>query len=365
MADKIRITYEELNDARVSEILARQEEESAWRAGAQPAPTGAAKTGFIYRSWFYLLCAGLVGALIAWALVEPSFEDSMVQTGEGTAAALIMLLGVGGLTGLMIGAVEGLLARNYARAARSGLIGLGIGVGGGFVALIVAGLAGMVIGLLGVAIIGERAAQHPQEYFAGFLLFMIMRSIMWTILFMAVGLGPGIALKSKKMAWNGFVGGMIGGALGGLLFDPINYVVSRGTFETDADLSRAIGFGVVGACAGLMIGLVETLAKEAWLLMTAGPLKGKQFIIYRNPTLIGSSPRCDVYLFKDPAVEEAHAAIHAIRDGYEIEDNGTKTGTFVNNVEVKRKRLVNGDQIRIGNAIFVYSEKEKKEKKGQ
>ena len=99
--------------------------------------------------------------------------------------------------------------------------------------------------------------------------------------------------------------------------------------------------------------------------MTAGPLKGKQFIIYRNPTLIGSSPRCDIYLFKDPVVEEAHAAIHQIRDGYELEDKGSKSGTYVNNVRVKRKRLVSSDQIRIGNALFVYSEREKKEKKSR
>jgi len=32
-------------------------------------------------------------------------------------------------------------------------------------------------------------------------------------------------------------------------------------------------------------------------------------------------------------------------------------------VRIRRKRLVNGDQIRIGNALFAYSEKEKKEKK--
>ncbi len=363
MSDKIRITYEELNDPRISEVLARQEEENAWRAGAPSAAPEKVKTAFFYRSWFYLLCAGLIGALIAWALVEPHFDDEMVTSGKGTAAAVILLLGVGGMAGLMIGAVEGILARNYSRAIRSGFIGLGIGVGGGFVALIAAGIVNIFIMIIGVAIVGERAAGDPQHHFAGFLLVMIWRTIVWTIVFMAVGLGPGIALKSKKMAWNGFVGGMIGGALGGLLFDPINYVVSGGTFQAAADLSRAIGFAVVGAFAGLMIGLVETLAKEAWLLMTAGPLKGKQFIVYRNPTLIGSSPRCDVYLFKDPEVQEVHAAIHTVRDGYEIEDKGTASGTFVNNVRIKRKRLANGDQIRIGKALFAYSEKEKKEKK--
>ncbi|HEX9901690.1 MAG TPA: FHA domain-containing protein [Acidobacteriota bacterium] len=365
MPDKIRITYEELKDPRVDEVLARQTEESAWRAGAPAVAAGPAKTGFIHRNWFYLMMAGLIGAFIAWSIVEPFFKDEDIINNKQAGIAFLMLISVGGMAGLMIGAAEGILARNYSRAARSGLIGLGIGVGGGLASAIIAGLVMMLVALVGVAIVGEQAASDPAHHFSGFLLLMIWRSIAWTLLFMAVGLGPGIALKSKKMAMNGFVGGMIGGAIGGLLFDPIFFLISGGSLAKEADLSRAVGFTLVGAFAGLMIGLVETLAKEAWLLMTAGPLKGKQFIIYRNPTLIGSSPRCDVYLFKDPEVEEAHAAINLVRDGYELEDKGTKSGTYVNNVRIKRKRLVNGDQIRIGSALFVYSEKEKKEKKGK
>ena len=363
MPDKIRITTEELHDPRVDEVLARQAEENAWRAGAPAVPAGPAKTGFIHRNWFYLMMAGLIGAFIAWAIVEPFFRDADIINNKQAGIAFLMLISVGGMAGLMIGAAEGILARNYGRAARSGLIGLGIGVGGGLASAIIAGLVMMLVALVGVAIVGEHAAGDPAHHFSGFLLLMIWRSIAWTLLFMAVGLGPGIALKSKKMALNGFLGGMIGGAIGGLLFDPIFYLISGGSMTKEADLSRAVGFTLVGAFAGLMIGLVETLAKEAWLLMTAGPLKGKQFIIYRNPTLIGSSPRCDVYLFKDPEVEEVQAAIHLVRDGYELEDKGSRSGTFVNNVRTKRKRLVNGDQIRIGNALFVYSEKEKKEKK--
>ncbi len=374
MPDKIRITYDELKDPRVDEVLARQAEENVWRAGVPAVPAEPAKTSFIHRNWFYLMMAGLIGAFIAWAIFEPfmtSTEQIAIQN-QGLSQeealkfagfAILMLLSIGGMIGMMIGAVEGFLARNYQRAIRCGLIGLGIGVGGALVAALATGIISQIVNLIGMAIVGEEAAKNPQHHFSGFLLIMISRSIAWAILFIAVGLGPGIALKSKKMAMNGFVGGMIGGAIGGLLFDPINYFISGGTMMKSAGLSRAIGFTVVGACAGLMIGLVETLAKEAWLLMTAGPLKGKQFIIYRNPTLIGSSPRCDVYLFKDPAVAEVHAAIHLVRDGYELEDKASQSGTFVNNVRIKKKRLVNGDQIRIGSALFVYSEKEKKEKK--
>jgi hypothetical protein len=177
---------------------------------------------------------------------------------------------------------------------------------------------------------------------------------------MALGLGPGIAVKSKKMVLNGFLGGMLGGLIGGLLFDPVNYLVSGGTLDTGVEVSRAVGSCAVGAGVGVMIGLVEMLTKDAWLLMTAGPLTGKQFIVYNNPTLIGSSPKCEVYLFKDPAIDPFHAAIHKMRDAYEIEDRNSGSGTYVNGERVTRRSLVNGDEIRIGRTVFAYSERAKR-----
>ena len=42
---------------------------------------------------------------------------------------------------------------------------------------------------------------------------------------------------------------MIGGAIGGLLFDPINYLLSGGTFETGVEVSRGWRFCILGASA--------------------------------------------------------------------------------------------------------------------
>ncbi len=361
MGEKIRITYNDLQSPKIDEILQRQNEESALRAGAGTASEELSKISLIHKSWFNLMIAGLLGALLAWVLIEPYIKDSEINT-EGTNALLIlMLLSVGGMVGLMIGSMEGILARNFSRAVKAGLVGLGIGFGGGLVSIFVAGLIALIIIPIGVSVVGKEAATDPAHHFSGFMLVVIVRSLLWTVLGMTVGLGPGIGLKSKKLVLNGFIGGMIGGAIGGLLFDPINYVVSGGTLATHAEVSRAIGFAVVGSCAGLLIGLVETLTKDAWLLMTAGPLKGKQFIIYKNPTIIGSSPKCEIYLFKDPSIEPFHAAIHVLRDGYEIEDRNTSSGTWVNGHMIKRQKLRNGDTIQVGETRFTFSEKEKKD----
>jgi len=81
------------------------------------------------------------------------------------------------------------------------------------------------------------------------------------------------------------------------LFDPIEQLFT--TADGSAWPSRMIGFTTIGLLVGMFVGLVELWTRTAWLLMRAGPLAGKQFVIYRNPTVLGSSPKADIYLFKD------------------------------------------------------------------
>jgi len=355
MTNKIKISYEDLQAPRVDEILSQ---DSSFRRGmgSREDAEETAKVSFIHKSWFYLMLAGLIGAIIAWGLIEPYFGDTE-ETSRANFFAIILFPTVGGLAGFMIGGVEGILARNYLRAAKGAFIGLGVGFGGGLVSIVAGSIVFVIVALIGLGMfdIGDST-----KSFGGFIVWVIARSLAWTVAGMTVGLGPGIAIKSKKMTLNGFLGGMLGGLIGGILFDPINYVVSGGTMETGAEVSRAIGLGVIGATAGLMIGIVEMLTKDAWLLMTEGPLKGKQFIVYKNPTHIGSSPNCEIYLFKDPSIEPYHAEIQIARDGYLLEDKHSPNGTLVNGQKIANKRLRNGDVIQIGKAKFIYSEKEKK-----
>jgi len=359
MSEKLKISYEDLNNPLVDAAIERAKKEESLRTGSGTASDELARTSLIYKNWFNLMLAGLFGAFLAWALIEPHVNDN--DYGSTESYLLLLLLTVGAFVGLMIGSMEGILARNFSRALKAGLVGLAVGFGGGIVACICIGIVYTLLRGIGAGLIGYEAASDPVHHFSGFLLHVIIRSILWAILGMTVGLGPGIGLKSKKLVFNGFIGGMIGGAIGGMLFDPINYFVSGGTFDNGVAISRAIGFCVLGASTGLMIGMVETLSKEAWLIMTVGFLKGKQFIIYKNPTVIGSSPKCEIYLFKDPDIEPTHARINKLRDGYEIEEiNQSRTGTWINGTKVKRQRLNNGDQVQIGKTVFTFSEKEKK-----
>jgi hypothetical protein len=355
----VRITYDDTRSPSVDAILQQQAEEAAARAGQQRGAAAAksARVSLIYESWFNLALAGVTGAFVGWMLIEPAM--SRLESGQAEQGTEFFVFPtIGALVGLTIGCMEGILARNFSRAFKAGVFGLGVGFFGGIVSRIVGGIVWVSVLRTGVEIMGPAAFRGVHANAVVF--FMIARSIAWAISGMTVGLGPGLALQSRALVWNGFVGGMIGGLFGGFLFDPINFVVSGGSFQTGAWVSRAIGFCVIGASAGAMIGIVEMLTKDAWLVVSAGRLKGKQFIVYNNPTSIGSSAKCQIFLLKDPKIEPIHALVHVMRDGYELEDTGTSAGTRVNGQRIRRRRLQSGDEIQIGETRLVYSEKEKK-----
>jgi pSer/pThr/pTyr-binding forkhead associated (FHA) protein len=90
----------------------------------------------------------------------------------------------------------------------------------------------------------------------------------------------------------------------------------------------------------------------------AGPLAGMQFVIFRNPTVLGSAPKADIDLFKDEAIEPRHALSHDRGGRFEIEDTGTSEGTYVNGIPVKRQILKLGDQIVLGKTMLEFALKE-------
>jgi hypothetical protein len=135
------------------------------------------------------------------------------------------------------------------------------------------------------------------------------------------------------------------------LYDPIYFSTHND------DLGRLTALVVIGLGAGLGTGLIENAAKNGWLKVTAGLIAGKQFILYRNPTFIGSGPECPIYLFRDPLVGKRHAAIHIVPGGFELENLPLGSDTTINGKPVTRVRLRAGDQIRVGTTSFIFQEK--------
>jgi pSer/pThr/pTyr-binding forkhead associated (FHA) protein len=75
--------------------------------------------------------------------------------------------------------------------------------------------------------------------------------------------------------------------------------------------------------------------------------RGQERKLLRKTT-IGRSRECNIFL-EDLAVSRLHATIRQLADGgYEIEDRGSATGTFVNGMRVTRYHLIEGDIVHIG-----------------
>ena len=85
----------------------------------------------------------------------------------------------------------------------------------------------------------------------------------------------------------------------------------------------------------------------------SGPVEGRIFSLEEGEISIGREPTNQVSLL-DPLVSRRHCVLR--RDGPDVrlEDLDSRNSTFVNGVPVKERVLVHGDQVRVGNSIFVF-----------
>ena len=252
-----------------------------------------------------------------------------------------------GLSGMLLamclGVAEPLSERNMPATVRNGALGAAMGLLGGVV-------VSLFVDRLFRAAAGDEVSGEANQFT---LRDVFARAVAWGVLGLFLTIGPGLLMRNRKKLAIGLAGGMIGGAVGGALFDPVNYLAG-------AEMSRLVALVAIGGLAGLSTALIENAAKTGWLRVTAGFIAGKQFILYRNPTFIGSAPDSQIYLFKDPKVGRRHAALHLVHGGVDIEDLPLGSQTFVNGVPVTRARLHNGDQITIGASMFLFQEKTRK-----
>jgi transcriptional regulator with GAF, ATPase, and Fis domain len=94
-------------------------------------------------------------------------------------------------------------------------------------------------------------------------------------------------------------------------------------------------------------------ATGARLEAVSGPLKGKLFSLTQDELSIGRDPSNEVSLL-DPLVSRRHCVIRKEASGFRLQDLESRNNTFVSGVPVRERVLVQGDQIRVGDSIFVF-----------
>jgi transcriptional regulator with GAF, ATPase, and Fis domain len=88
------------------------------------------------------------------------------------------------------------------------------------------------------------------------------------------------------------------------------------------------------------------------LLAIAGPLKDSTFALPSGEIHIGRDPS-NLLSINDLSLSRRHCALSRDEDGCKIRDLDSRNGTSVNGVAVKESRLRHGDQISVGDSIFL------------
>ena len=95
----------------------------------------------------------------------------------------------------------------------------------------------------------------------------------------------------------------------------------------------------------------------ASLLITKGAATqiGKQFVVKNRPLAGGRHPSQEIQLL-DPEVSRRHFLIRPQSDGHVItEAHAAANGVYVNDARITEHVLQEGDQIRVGATVLIYS----------
>src|SRR5258707_5869742 len=99
------------------------------------------------------------------------------------------------------------------------------------------------------------------------------------------------------------------------------------------------------------------------LLSISGPIKGSEFPLNKEESTIGRESSNAIWL-EHPSVSRRHCMVNVQDDRFTIFDLDSRNGTFVNRVPVKQRQLATGDEVQIGEYVFLFLTREPAEVAG-
>ncbi|CAN5816569.1 hypothetical protein BH23ACT8_BH23ACT8_24880 [soil metagenome] len=336
-------------EARVAELRAAAVPQTVRTVGS-PTDAGARRwwRGGIASSAASGLLGGVAGWVISEVLTRPDSPGGPFADDPGLATALFLALFATGLATVMAG-WEGIQLRSVRKAmpalARAVPLALIVGAFVGYLVQVVI-YEPIIESALRRALAEQSAAASDAVLMNGV---RIGRAIGFMVAGSALGLALGAASRSGKRAVNGLLGGAVGGFVGGFMFDAIGTALSADS----GTVSRFVALVLTGALAGLAIGLVETARRDHWIEIVSGGMAGKQFILYRDQTTVGSDVSCDVTLIKDPSIAPIHATLVAAGPHLALRA-ASGAAVTVNGTAVTERQLQDHDLVQVGQTVLRY-----------
>ncbi len=91
------------------------------------------------------------------------------------------------------------------------------------------------------------------------------------------------------------------------------------------------------------------------LILERGSDAGLTFALSSEVTTAGRNPECEIFL-DDITVSRKHAVIRHTSGGYEIRDEGSLNGTYVNGERISSTTLHSGDEVLIGKFRLLFAD---------
>lgn len=276
--------------------------------------------------------AGALGGSAAWAFV--------ISLSTTSASGLVTEMMLGSLTGIFIGAFlwshEPITGRQYKAALKRAAYGAAAGL--------VGGAAGAVLGNTAFTALGAVVANAGR--FKASLGVAFAVALGWAILGAAVGVSGGVMIRSRERALYGLSGGAIGGLLGGLM---LNELSATSIWSTLA------GLVLLGLSIGAFISLVEEAFVSAKLKVIKGRHVDREFSLLKETNVVGRDDRSDVCLSGAEGVALQHAFIKRKNGHFSIEADKDGKVVYVNQKLIHNSKLSDGDVIRVGSILLMFS----------
>jgi len=279
--------------------------------------------------------AGLLGGIAGFILSETIqggdtnrfFPESLyLSTGVWF---LLIIVGIG----LLLSASQGIIEKNVEKSTSNILTALPALAIGGFI-------SGAVAQKVYEVLLENDGSQ------------VTARTIAWGIAGGLGGLAVGAGFRSVIRVRNCGIGGLGGGLLGGLLFDQIS--------TGGGSSARFVGIVLIGTLMGLFIALLDAATTDYYLELASSELRGQQFVLFDQSSVIGCARTVAVTLMKDPLVAEQHVKATKTSNGLAIECLRGAPAVMINGQSTQNGILPVGGTIQIGNTLLVLQSKKGK-----
>jgi len=143
---------------------------------------------------------------------------------------------------------------------------------------------------------------------------VVVRAVAWAPTGLTIGAAAGLVTSRHRLV-PGLVGGGAGAALGGAA---LKLLFNAGFPDTG---NVALYTGSVITAVGIVVGttLADRRARSVWVVVTSGPLAGREITLLGGETTIGRDSTCDISLANDPEVSPHHLTIRHDRSEVSVE----------------------------------------------